>query len=125
MKSPNPDRLARPKRTKHLRVPVFPDEESLIVSYAEAAGLSVAAYLRNLGLGYQPRSILDAKAIGELARINAAQSRLGNLVKLALSNPEKQGLYGDMGVAKELLRLSSAINQLQEEMLALVEQIKL
>jgi|LNAP01.1.fsa_nt_gb hypothetical protein len=114
----------RPKRTKHLRVPVFPDEEQQIVNYAESTGLSVAAYLRNLGMGYKPTSVLDAQIVEDLAKINAAQSRLGNLVQLALSNPEKQGLYGDIGVARELRRLTIAINQLQEEMLEIVEKIK-
>jgi hypothetical protein len=103
---------------------VFPDEEQQIVNYAESTGLSVAAYLRNLGMGYKPTSVLDAQIVEDLAKINAAQSRLGNLVQLALSNPEKQGLYGDIGVARELRRLTIAINQLQEEMLEIVEKIK-
>lgn len=120
-----PKANARPKRSKHLRVPVLPQEEQQIIKLAESTGLSVAAYLRNIGLGYKPNSILDSLLIQELSRINAAQSRLGNLIKLALSNPEKAELYGEMGVAKEMKKLIPAIRKLQDEMLSVVESIKL
>ncbi|VVE01149.1 conjugal transfer protein TraJ [Pandoraea nosoerga] len=39
------------KHGRHLRAPVLPDEEAAIKRNAAAAGLSVAAYLRNVGVG--------------------------------------------------------------------------
>lgn len=41
------------KHGRHLRVPVLPEEEEEIKKRAKQTGLSVAAYLRNIGLGYQ------------------------------------------------------------------------
>lgn len=41
------------KSGRHLRVPVLPDEEEAIKEKARQAGLSVAAYLRNVGMGYR------------------------------------------------------------------------
>ena len=46
------------KNGKHLRVPVLYEEEAAIKQNAEAAGQTVAAYLRNVGMGYQIRASL-------------------------------------------------------------------
>jgi hypothetical protein len=81
------------KRGRHLRVPVLPDEERAIKENADRAGLSVAAYLRNVGLGYQIRGTIDQDLILQLAKINADQGRLGGLLKLWLTNDEKLGKH--------------------------------
>lgn len=65
------------KHGKHLRVPVLPSEESEIKSNAGKAGLSVADYLRRLGMGYRIESVLDQEHILTLAKINADLGRLG------------------------------------------------
>ncbi len=46
--TPSPAR----KREKHLRVPVFPEEEARIADAAAQAGRSVASFLRDIGQGY-------------------------------------------------------------------------
>jgi len=46
------------RKHTHLRVPVLPEEKALIEKQAKAAGRSVAAYLRALGMGYEVGSIL-------------------------------------------------------------------
>jgi len=56
---------------------------------ATTTGLSAAAYLRNVGLGYQVRSILDNKRVEGLARINGDLGRLGGLSKLSLTDNTK------------------------------------
>ena len=56
------------KNGRHLRVPVLPEEEAAIKQNAAATGLSVAAYLRNVGLGHLPKGELDQKAVLELLR---------------------------------------------------------
>ncbi|WP_175810883.1 conjugal transfer transcriptional regulator TraJ [Burkholderia cepacia] len=84
---PNPTR----KHGLHLRVPVLSHEEQAIKRKATAAGLSVASYLRNVGLGYEIRSVIDQEMVGQLAKINADQGRLGGLLKLWLTNDEKLG----------------------------------
>jgi hypothetical protein len=76
---------------RHLRVPVLPEEEAAIKRQAAVAGLSVAAYLRNVGLGYEIHSVLDLQRVDELARINADLGRLGGLMKLWLTNEREAG----------------------------------
>ena len=75
----------RRKRTRVLRVPVHPEEAEVIEAQARAAGLSVAAYLRNVGTGYEPRSVIDRAQVHEMLRINGDLGRLGGLLKLWLS----------------------------------------
>jgi hypothetical protein len=55
----NPKTIKKERRDKKLRVPVLPIEEAEIKSKAMDAGLPVAEYLRNLGLGYQVPSVID------------------------------------------------------------------
>ena len=69
-------------RNRPLRVFVSECERAEIETRAAATGLSVSAYLRNLGLGFQPHSTLDQEAILALLKVNADQGRLGGLFKL-------------------------------------------
>ena len=80
------------QRMHRLRVLVLPDEEERIKENAANCALSVSAYLRRLGLHYQPKSVLDYKAVLELSKVNADQGRLGGLVKMWLSNGERFGV---------------------------------
>ena len=50
-------------RDRPLKVLVSERERAEIETRAAATGLSVSAYLRNLGLGFQPHSTLDQEAI--------------------------------------------------------------
>ncbi len=74
------------KRHLHLRVPVRMQEGDTIKINAKNCGLSVSAYLRQLGLGYVPPSIIDNHKIDDLLRINGDLGRLGGLLKLWLSS---------------------------------------
>jgi hypothetical protein len=73
----------------HLRVPVLPEEALAIKAQAQASGLPVAAYLRNIGLGMRVTSVLDYQRIDDLARINGDLGRLGGLLKLWLTNDNR------------------------------------
>jgi hypothetical protein len=64
---------------------VSDEDRAGIEMRAAATGLSVSAYLRNLGLGYKPASTLDQRAILDLMKLNADQGRLGGLLKLWLT----------------------------------------
>jgi hypothetical protein len=81
------------KSGRHLRVPVLPEEEAAIKEKAQQAGLSVAAYLRNVGMGYTIQGVVDQEMVRKLAKINADQGRLGGLLKLWLTNDEKLGKH--------------------------------
>ncbi len=69
-------------RNRPLKVVVSKRERAEIETRAAATGLSVSAYLRNLGLGFQPQSTLNHEAVLALLRVNADQGRLGGLFKL-------------------------------------------
>jgi Mobilization protein NikA len=84
----------RAKRDKRLRVPVLPEEENMIKAKACEAGLAVAEYLRNLGLGYSVPSIIDNRQVDALLKINADLGRLGGLIKLWLTNDERTKYIG-------------------------------
>lgn len=73
----------------HLRVPVLPEEEAGIKENAGKAGLSIAEYLRRLGLGFPVKSKIDEQNILELVKINADLGRLGGLLKLWLGNDKR------------------------------------
>jgi hypothetical protein len=55
-------------RNRPLKVFVSERERADIETRAAATGLSVSAYLRKLGLGFQPRSTLDQEAILALSK---------------------------------------------------------
>ena len=95
-------------RNRHLKVVVSQRERAEIETRAAATGLSVSAYLRNLGLGFQPHSTLDQEAILALLKVNADQGRLGGLFKLWLS-----GQSAPAAVTPEIRKLLDAIEECQ------------
>ena len=69
-----------------LKVHVLPDEKQVIQERAEICNTSMSSYLKTLGLGHIPKSILDNKAILNLLKVNGDQGRLGGLLKLLLTD---------------------------------------
>lgn len=70
--------------------------------------LSMSAYARNLCLGYEPKSVAKAQAIRELIKVNADMGRVGGLLKLWLSEPDRnqarvRRLLQELEQAKEVL----------------------
>ena len=102
-------------RNRPLKVFVSERERADIETRAGATGLSVSAYLRNLGLGFQPHSTLDQEAILALLKVNADQGRLGGLFKLWLS-----GQNAPSSEVAEIRKLLAAIEGCQLQLKALV-----
>jgi hypothetical protein len=102
----------KPTRKKRLRVPVLPVEEAAIKKMAASTGLPVAAYLRNVGLGYQVRSILDNKRVEELALINGDLGRLGGLLKLWLTDDQRVAQYGERLIRALLNKIENTMDQM-------------
>lgn len=107
------------RKARHLRVPVLPDEEVAIKKMAASAGLPVAAYLRNVGLGYQVRGILDNKRVEELARINGDLGRLGGLLKLWLTDDPRTARFGESTIRA----LLSKIEDTQDHMHMVMQSV--
>ena len=116
----NPDTIKKERRDKKLRVPVLPIEEAEIKSKATDAGLTVAEYLRNLGLGYKVPSVVDSKQVDSLLKINGDLGRLGGLIKLWLTNDKRTKLIG-----KSQLHLTlDSIRNTQSTMLDVIMKLK-
>ena len=112
--------IKKERRDKKLRVPVLPIEEAEIKSKATNAGLPVAEYLRNLGLGYQVPSFIDNRKVDALLKINADLGRLGGLIKLWLTNDKRTRLIG-----KSQLQLTlDSIRNTQSTMLDVIMKFK-
>ena len=109
-----------PRRSKHLRVPVFPDEEQEVKRLAVASGLPVAAYLRNVGLGYRVSGILDYKRVEELARINGDLGRLGGLLKLWLTDDPRTATFGESTIRAVLAKIEATQAEMLDVMRAVV-----
>ena len=77
------------KNSPPIKVYCLPEEARAIKAQARSVGLPVAAYLRNVGLGIEVRSVLDYRRIDDLAKINGDLGRLGGLLKLWLTNDER------------------------------------
>jgi len=78
-------------------------------------------YLRNLGLGYEPASTLDQKAILDLLKINADLGRLGGLLKMWLTSPDKVIESG--ASILDIRNLLVDIKKNQEELKGRVERL--
>ena len=100
------------RRNKTLRVVVSEDETRRIAERAEAAKQSVSSFLRQLGLGQEPKSRLDRQLIMALIRINGDQGRLGGLLKLWLSERPGQGAAA-FDVRKLLRQIEATQERLQ------------
>lgn len=96
------------KHGRHLRVPVLPEEESIIKSHAQEAGLSIAEYLRRTSMKRVVRSTIDKDSILELSKINADLGRLGGLLKLWLSDDSRVAHFSPETIRTLLRRLSGA-----------------
>ncbi|MFZ3287942.1 MAG: conjugal transfer transcriptional regulator TraJ [Telluria sp.] len=108
------------RKRRHLRVPVLPDEEQQIKRNAAAAGRSVAAYLRNVGLGYEVRGILDNRRVEELARINGDLGRLGGLLKLWLTNDTRTEDFGEATIRALLSKIEDTQDKMHAVMRAVI-----
>ena len=104
-----------------LRVIVSAEEQVTIDASADRLGMSTSAYLRSLGLGYQPIGHLDKEAVEHLGRVNADLSRLGNLLKLWLSDDAKLGVFKPGQAAAYIGRLLPAIHANQVQMYEILQ----
>jgi hypothetical protein len=108
----------RRDKARPLKVLLSPTERRDIEQRAGATGLAPSGYLRSLGLGYQPKSMLDQRLIQDLAKVNADQGRLGGLLKLWLS--ERPGTGAS---TVDVRRLLNEIEAVQRRLKAVVERL--
>lgn len=118
MKPAMPERESVATRKGHtpINVWVTPDEKYEITLLAKTTGLSTSKFLRNLGMGYQVKSIIDNKRVEELARINGDLGRLGGLLKLWLTDDLRTRRFGESTIRALLSKIDQNQNQMYEAM---------
>jgi hypothetical protein len=99
------------KRTMHIMVRVSPDEKEAIAQAAAKCDLKIPAYLRELGLGYAPKSTVDAQAFERLAKLHGDIGRMGGLLKMWLADGSRSAYGNHLGVPG----LINRIDELQQE----------
>lgn len=104
----------RVKSKRQLRVVVSDEQAARIAELAKECSLSVSAYLRNVGLGHEPKSTLDQQGILKLMQLRADLGRLGGLLKLWLSHRSGTGAAA-IDVSRLLRRLETMQDQLEDE----------
>jgi hypothetical protein len=114
------DKKITRKDSPPISVWVTPDEKNLIEFYAKQTGQSTSAYLRQLGQGYVPKSIMDYGKVMELARINGDLGRLGGLLKLWLTNDVRTAQFGESTVRAVLARIEESQSAMLEIMKVVV-----
>ena len=73
----------KPKRIRQkvIQVVVTEAEKKKIEESAAQGNLSASQYLRDLGLGYQPKSLTDIKTIQEIRSLKSDMNKVGGLLK--------------------------------------------
>lgn len=91
----------------------------MIQQLADSAGMSVTRYLREVGLGYKIKGVLDYRAVRELVRVNGDLGRLGGLLKLWLSGDQRVSHFGE----KHIQALLERIETTQVEMRVIMDAV--
>jgi len=95
MNQPNKKKEQKILKTKYINTRCTIKEYEEIKEKASNTGLSSSAYLRNLGMNYPIKSVVDQRALSELVKSKADLGRLGGLFKLWLES--ENGTWGDLG----------------------------
>jgi len=74
------------QRIDRIMVRVSPGEKLAIREQSSRYSLSAPAYLRSLGLGFEPKSTMDQQVIDRLSKLHGDLGRVGGLLKLSLNN---------------------------------------
>ncbi|MFM0518428.1 conjugal transfer transcriptional regulator TraJ [Caballeronia jiangsuensis] len=110
------------KGSTPIKVWCLPEEKASIEENARKAGMSVSMYLRNVGMGYRIKGVIDAELVLKLAKINGDQGRLGGLLKLWLTNSEKLSSQDPEQMRRVIHGVLERIVTMQIAMLDLVKK---
>lgn len=90
------------RRDRWVQVRANAKEVEAIKAQARAVGMSVGAYLRAVGAGYQPRAVVDQDRVDTMLKVNGDLGRLGGLLKLWLSDDAKLNQF-DRGQVRQAI----------------------
>ncbi len=100
-------------KTETLKIRVTPNVKKRLQELAKVHGFKLSEYMRQAGLIQEITSRTEVETVLQLARINADQARLGNLLKLAI----------DMENNLEIEQLIAEIRQTQQQIKEAVHRI--
>jgi len=94
-------------RARNLQIKVRVNETELeeITKIAKQCDLKPSTLLRELGLGYEPKSTVDIQAFEELANLHGDIGRVGGLLKMWLSDDSKSGFGRHLNIPELVDRL--------------------
>lgn len=92
---------------------VTPEEKNRLQELAKAHGLRLSEYMRQAGFVQEITSRTEIETVLQLAKINADQARLGNMLKLAI----------DMENNLKIERLITEIRQTQQQLKDAVNRV--
>ena len=102
-------------RSKLLPIRVNENELKIIAAKAESHGISTSTYLRNLGMNYPIKTIIDEKAAASLLKTNSDLGRLGGLFKMWMNrNSEDKENFSDQRTYKNIDELVDEIERIQK-----------
>jgi hypothetical protein len=96
------------KSSTPIKVYCLPEERARIEATAHSVGMSLSAYLLEVGQGYQPDSVVDMDQVREMVRINADLGRLGGLLKLWLTDDARMARFSTKAIVALLNRIEAS-----------------
>lgn len=117
---------AKPKPRRELpaiKVRVSEIEREIIIATAESVGLSVSAYLRRLGLGYQPKSMVDLQRVEAMLKVAGDAGRLGGLLKMWLADDQRLKTFAPVDMRPKIQQALAKIGEAQTEIRAIAETV--
>lgn len=112
----------RRRRDRLVKFRATAEEAEVITAQARTVGLSVGAYLRAVGAGYEPRSVVDRDQVDAMLKVNGDLGRLGGLLKLWLSDDAKLGQFDRGQVRQAILVALRRIDENQGSLRAVIRR---
>jgi hypothetical protein len=103
----------RLRRDRMVKFRATAEEADAIAAQARTVGMTVGAYLRAVGAGYQPRAVVDQDRIDTMLKVNGDLGRLGGLLKLWLSDDAKLRQFDRGQVRQAILAALRRIDENQ------------
>lgn len=100
-------------------VRMTPQEWASIEDLADTCSLSVPGFMRQMALGYTPKSTLDQQAVIEMAQVNGDMGRVVGILKLWLTTESKK----DEAFAHNIPRLINELRSLMDTLRKKVDKL--
>lgn len=91
-------------------------EKEIIKAYAELCHMTVSEYIRTVAENFEPKSCVNPNALNDLLRLNDDLNKLGNLLKLWLSDELQISYYKGKGVKNIVNKINEKIEDMHIEL---------